>query len=173
VRRRRGAVYARHSLGFGWRAEAFIPFEKGVRLKPEYRASVVFVEQDVRLTAPEDLFDLVLCRYVAFTYFGDDLQQGVLERIQAKLRPGGALLIGASESLPLNALDWEPWSQRLRVYRRTGGPSRRPASPEAQCSTASSSPAHGRRSSMAATSFGTCDSNAATSPADTASRRTP
>lgn len=51
-----------------------------------------------------DLFDLVLCRNSAFTYLARPLRGPTLERLAALLAPGGALAIGAKESLPVG---WE------------------------------------------------------------------
>jgi chemotaxis protein methyltransferase CheR len=45
-------------------------------------------------------FDVVLCRYVAFTYFGESLQRRILLDILAQLSPGAYLVIGAHERLP-------------------------------------------------------------------------
>jgi chemotaxis protein methyltransferase CheR len=58
----------------------------------------------LRSDAPVSLFDLVLCRYVAFTYFAPPLQHEVLQRILERLLPGGYLAIGTHERLPADAL---------------------------------------------------------------------
>jgi len=42
----------------------------------------------------------------------------VLRRIVDRLVPGGALMIGKTESLPGDADRLEPWSRPLNVYRR-------------------------------------------------------
>jgi chemotaxis protein methyltransferase CheR len=90
-------------------------------VKPEHRKGVVFLQQDVRVTAPPEHFHLILCRNVAFTYFDDALQRETLRRIEDRLLPGGALVIGSTESLPAEASGFEPWSAKLRVYRRRPG----------------------------------------------------
>lgn len=47
-------------------------------------------------------FDIVFCRNVLI-YFSSELKQQILRKIHAQLKPGGYLLLGASESLgPLN-----------------------------------------------------------------------
>lgn len=43
-------------------------------------------------------FDLIMCRNVLI-YFSQELKQDILERLHARLRPGGYLFLGASESL--------------------------------------------------------------------------
>ncbi|MCK6459542.1 MAG: chemotaxis protein CheR [Planctomycetes bacterium] len=82
------------------RARAFDGEGGLFRLRAEYRANVRFRAMDVRREMPEGPFDLVFCRYVAFTYFGDALQRSVLEGIGERLAPGGLLAIGRHETLP-------------------------------------------------------------------------
>jgi chemotaxis protein methyltransferase CheR len=101
-----------------WIAEAFTHAPEGFRVKPEYRALVTFQQQDVRTALPQDQFHVVLCRNVAFTYFDEIAQRQTLERIRSRLWPGGALVIGGTESLPAEAQGFEPWDGRWRVYRR-------------------------------------------------------
>ncbi len=102
-------------------AGSFIPSGREFCVKPEHRKGVVFLQQDVRVTAPPEHFHLVLCRNVAFTYFDDAMQRETLRRIEDRLLPGGALVIGSTESLPAEASGFEPWSAKLRVYRRRPG----------------------------------------------------
>jgi chemotaxis protein methyltransferase CheR len=99
------------------RARAFSESATGFVLDAEYRAGVEFLEQDVRVAMPDGPFHLVLCRNLVFTYFDADLQRQTLGRIVARLVPGGALMLGTTESLPGDD-GLAPWSRRLRVYRR-------------------------------------------------------
>jgi chemotaxis protein methyltransferase CheR len=87
-------------------------------VKPGYRRDIEFVEQDLRTAAPRQRFHLVLCRNVAFTYFDEPAQREAVRRIEERLVPGGALVVGGGESLPAGAAGFEPWSAKLRVYRR-------------------------------------------------------
>jgi chemotaxis protein methyltransferase CheR len=88
-------------------------------LRPQHREGVEFLHQDLRREAPALLFDLILCRYLAFTYFGEPLQQRVLTRILDRLAPDGYLAIGTHEQLP----SVEPALQSLtgtpQIFRRT------------------------------------------------------
>ncbi len=92
-------------------------------VKPQHREGIEFLHQDVRSDAPALLFDLILCRYVAFTYFAEPLQQCVLLRIVDRLAPHGYLVIGTHEQLP----SVEPALQSLigapQIFRRSGAPS--------------------------------------------------
>jgi chemotaxis protein methyltransferase CheR len=102
-------------------AAAFIPSGRELCVKAEHRRGIVFCQQDVRTTAPRELFHLVLCRNVAFTYFDDLLQREILGRIEERLLSRGVLVIGSTESLPAGTTGFEPWFAGLRVYRRSAG----------------------------------------------------
>lgn len=114
------------------RAHAFTPSADGLRLADDYRRAVEFLVQDVRETAPVDRFDVILCRYVAFTYFDEAQQRRTLARLVDSLAPGGALVIGLGESLPPEGPPGlVPWAPRLGVFRAAsrGRPSRCGSSP--------------------------------------------
>jgi chemotaxis protein methyltransferase CheR len=69
-------------------------------VKPEYREGIEFLDQDLRTEMPPRVFDLILCRFVAFTYFAVPLQRKVLASMLERLRPQGYLVIGSHEQLP-------------------------------------------------------------------------
>lgn len=115
------ACYAYSSvkdLPADWRDAAFTREAKRYCLKPEFRDGIWFRQQDIRQTDPAETFDLVLCRNLAFTYFVEDLQLGILDRIRVVLVPDGALVIGIHEGLPEGAGGFREWSSRLRIYRK-------------------------------------------------------
>jgi chemotaxis protein methyltransferase CheR len=90
-------------------------------LKPEYRAPVSFVVQDIRTQTADGPFDLILCRNLVFTYFATKVQTEVARRLERSLVCGGALLLGAHESMPepLPMLETAyPWL----YWRRQDGP---------------------------------------------------
>ena len=102
-----------------WRTQAFVPSGKEFCLKPEYQDLVTFCVQDVRETAPDGPFQLILCRNIVFTYFAEALQKETLHTITERLVPGGALVIGALEALPEGVWGLEPWAKKLGVYRKS------------------------------------------------------
>lgn len=104
-----------------WLPHAFVPVEEGMCLRPEYRETVTFLQQDIRETTPAGSFHLTLCRYLVFTYFDDALQREILHWSIERLVPGGALVIGGVESLPEDVRGLEPWAKKLGVYRKTRG----------------------------------------------------
>ncbi len=89
-------------------------------VKPGHREGIEFLDQDLRKETPARLFDLILCRYVAFTYFAVPLlQRKVLTSMLKRLRPQGYLVIGTHEQLPsddpeLAALDSAP-----QIFQKT------------------------------------------------------
>lgn len=100
-----------------WKHAAFARSADRFCLKPEYREAVTFQQEDVRETTPPGPFHLILCRYLVFTYFDELLQRETLGRIAARLIPGGALVIGATETLPEDWSGLASWSARLGIYR--------------------------------------------------------
>lgn len=67
---------------------------------PRYRGGVRFERADLRHAAPLGLFDVVLCRNVAFTYFSPAGQTQVTAHLARALRPGGVLVVGSGETVP-------------------------------------------------------------------------
>jgi chemotaxis protein methyltransferase CheR len=100
-----------------WRRQAFACRGGLWCLRNEFKRGITFARQDVRAGPPAGVvFDLVLCRNLAFTYFDLELQQELAGRIAGALRPGGALVVGAHEAPPETAR-LTPWSAGLGVYR--------------------------------------------------------
>lgn len=117
------ACYAYSStkdLPADWRAAAFTREAKRYRLKPEFSSGIRFIQQDIREQNPAEIFDLVLCRNLVFTYFEEDLQRSTLDRMRAALKPDGALVVGIHERLPEGVRGFSEWSDKLRIYRKTG-----------------------------------------------------
>jgi chemotaxis protein methyltransferase CheR len=82
-------------------------------VKAIHRQGIEIIDQDLRSATPSRDFDLILCRYVAFTYFSEPLQRKVLASMLERLRPQGYLVIGTHEKLPgevagLAAVDLAP-----------------------------------------------------------------
>ena len=86
-------------------------------LKPELRAQVEFVCQDIREELPPGPFHLILCRNLVFTYFSEELQGEMLARLHSLILPGGALVIGIHESLPATGL-FAPWPQGVKTFQK-------------------------------------------------------
>lgn len=65
--------------------------------KPELRFGMTFEEGDLlHMSVPAGSLDLVMCRNVVI-YFNEDVRDALHGRLAAALRPGGYLVIGATE----------------------------------------------------------------------------
>jgi chemotaxis protein methyltransferase CheR len=117
LQRARRAVYPGSSLRdvpADWRAAAFTAVgDDAWRLAEPYRRGVDLALQDLRREAPLGPFHLVLCRNLAFTYLAEPLQRAVLERIRLRLAPGGALVVGSHEALPVGSPGFESWRRAI------------------------------------------------------------
>ncbi|MDH3473284.1 MAG: hypothetical protein OEM59_06300 [Rhodospirillales bacterium] len=103
---------------------AFVQTDDGYCLRPEFKEGVTFELRDIRSEPPEGEFDLILCRNLVFTYFDTALQAKVLSRLEARLRPGGYLVIGGHERLPAQAKEFMPCDKALPIFRKESGTAR-------------------------------------------------
>jgi chemotaxis protein methyltransferase CheR len=85
-------------------------------LRGHYKRNVRFEKSDIMKTMPAGLFDMILCRNLAFTYFGTDLQAEVARGLAGRLAPGGVLVVGIHESLPPGVSGLE--AEAPAIYRR-------------------------------------------------------
>lgn len=83
-----------------WKARAFFYQDPGFQIKNIFQKDIQFLEQDIRMDMPEGEFELILCRNLVFTYFQENIQLEIFNRIMTKLVPGGFFIIGIHESLP-------------------------------------------------------------------------
>ncbi|HSA88003.1 MAG TPA: CheR family methyltransferase [Nitrospira sp.] len=101
-----------------WRAQGFDHTAEGSLIKAEFREPVTFLNQDIRHVIPRETFHLILCRYLALTYFDASLQSDTLQRLVERMAPGGVLVVGKGERLPNDDFGLIPWSEKECVYRR-------------------------------------------------------
>jgi chemotaxis methyl-accepting protein methylase len=72
-----------------------------LRLHPEIRNMVSFYCSDILQEHLPGNQDLILCRYLVFTYFQGRKRQRFARRIISALNPGGCLVLGKKEELGL------------------------------------------------------------------------
>jgi chemotaxis protein methyltransferase CheR len=77
-----------------------------------------FVLRDIRRSMPAGPFDLILCRNLVFTYFGEALQRRILDQLLKRLRPTGFLVLGSHESLPPGERGVVSTDAKPGIYRR-------------------------------------------------------
>jgi chemotaxis protein methyltransferase CheR len=102
-----------------WRERAFALSDGRYRVRDEHRHKIVFQCQDLRSVMPEGRFHLILCRNLVLTYFAPGLRTAVMNRIATRLDPSGGLVVGIREILSPEVPGFEPWYERLGIYRRT------------------------------------------------------
>jgi chemotaxis protein methyltransferase CheR len=107
------------NLPVDWRDTVFTEIDHQFCLKPEIKHRVRFMHHDVRDKAPDGLFDLIMCRNLVLTYFDQQLQCQVLERIRQGLVPGGILVVGIHEYLPDGVSGFSDYFNKLGIYQAT------------------------------------------------------
>ena len=90
-----------------------------VSVKQKYLDAIEYKRQNVVETLPIcDDFDIVFCRNVMI-YFNEKLRSSVLNRLHQTLKPGGYLIIGYYDSLPLaRAGLFDSYDSNCKVYRK-------------------------------------------------------
>jgi len=99
------------------RAQAFERSGELFCVSDALRGRVEFLRRDLRAEPPERSFDVVLCRNIVLTYFEPELRAEVMQRIIERLRPGGALVVGLHEILPVRLAALAPWPEVRAIWR--------------------------------------------------------
>jgi len=123
LRRAEDALYPRSSLNdlpAQWKEAAFDQSGDVVALAPRFRQHVTFAQHDIRGNPPGggSVFDLIMCRYQAFTYFDEAGQRNVLNSLTRATRPGSVLVLGRRETMPSGAGSFRPLEHSLGVFKR-------------------------------------------------------
>ncbi len=80
------------------RARFFTPTTDGFEIKPEIRAMTRFARHDLLRDPTGNNFDVIACRNVVI-YFTDEAKAKLYKNFCNALRPGGTLVIGATETI--------------------------------------------------------------------------
>jgi len=97
-------------------ARFFTKEDRGYRISPDLRATVVFTVQDVLADPPFSRLDLVSCRNLLI-YLRHEAQAKVISLFHFALREGGFLLLGSSETIANENNHFEVISKSERLYR--------------------------------------------------------
>ncbi|MDP4299010.1 chemotaxis protein CheB [Leptothrix discophora] len=103
------------------RARFFRSEGDAVVVEKSIREMVLFAQHDVILDPPFTRLDLLSCRNLLI-YFDARLQRRLLPLFAYSLRPGGALLLGSSETVGSARGLFEPASARSRLFWRSARP---------------------------------------------------
>lgn len=87
-------------------------------IKKTFTENMTFVQQDIREQLPDGPFQLILCRNFVFTYFTEALQREILDKIIARLAPGGILVIGCHEAIPQGMTTLVPCGRSRGMYKK-------------------------------------------------------
>ncbi len=98
-------------------ARFFVPQGDGYLIDKSLREMVLFAQHDVILDPPFTKLDLLSCRNLMI-YFNAQLQKRLLPLFSYSLRPGGALLLGGSETVGSAQRLFTPLSPKSRLYWR-------------------------------------------------------
>ena len=93
----------------------------GFLVKSEIREMVLFAQHDVILDPPFTKLDMLSCRNLMI-YFNAELQSRLMPLFSYSLRPGGALLLGGSETIGKSHALFTPISHKSRLYWRSENP---------------------------------------------------
>jgi len=104
-----------------WRDASFAQQGESFALHDELRACVELLHQDIRKEMPNGPFHLILCRYLAFTYFDRPLQLYIAGRLLERTIPDGWVVLGKHESWPSDVPGLAEVRPGLRVYRVSRG----------------------------------------------------
>jgi two-component system, chemotaxis family, CheB/CheR fusion protein len=99
-------------------ARFFTAHADGFAIDKEIREMVLFAQHDVILDPPFTRLDLLSCRNLMI-YFNTQLQRRLVPLFHYSLRPGGALLLGGSETVGSAHVLFSPLNQKSRLYWRT------------------------------------------------------
>ncbi|HEY4299934.1 MAG TPA: chemotaxis protein CheB [Candidatus Didemnitutus sp.] len=91
----------------------------GYRVKKELRELIVFAAQDILQDPPFSRVDICTCRNLLI-YLEPQIQRRALALIHFALREGGALVLGTSETAPVEDGLFEAIDKRHRIFRRIG-----------------------------------------------------
>lgn len=129
LERARSAIYRRETLRevpADIRARWFSPANDLWRLDRKATALVRFEKRNLVGDPPPLGMDLVLCRYLAFTYYTGERLRAAMRRLWESLLPGGVLMIGGKEVLPSSASELFEPLPGSRVFYRSRCPSFQP-----------------------------------------------
>ncbi|MBR0643874.1 response regulator [Roseomonas hellenica] len=100
-------------------ARFFAKEDRGYRVLPELRATVIFTVQDLLVDPPFARLDLVSCRNLLI-YLSPEAQAKVITLFHFALRPGGVLLLGAAETAGNLDGRFAVIAKKERLYRNIG-----------------------------------------------------
>lgn len=123
--RARDAIYPPSSLKDlppDWVSRAFHVADRGGEsffcLRPEFRAGIEWICQDLRTEIPAGNYHLILCRHLVFTYFDAGQQRRILDQLIDGLLPGGFLVTGKQEKIEVDMTPLESLVPQIGIWQK-------------------------------------------------------
>ena len=88
------------------------------KISPEIRKMVIFSQHDVLRDPPFSKMDMVMCRNVLI-YFQSDEQDKAIKLMHYSLNFNGYLVLGTSESLGINTINFKDLNRKCKIFRNT------------------------------------------------------
>ena len=103
-------------------------------LKSRIKEGISWLVHDLLSDPPGTAFDLIFLRNNLLTYYADEVKLPALIKTADALIPGGFLIIGSHEKMPVEAADLEDWEKAGHVFRKRQDNRREPgSSPASPC----------------------------------------
>ena len=122
LERAKEAVYPQSSLREvpePFRSVCFERMERGkVAVSPWVREGISWQVQDLLSDPPGTAFDLVFLRNNLLTYYRDEIKIPALRKVVDSLAPGGFLIVGRRERLPVERADLRVWGESGYVFQK-------------------------------------------------------
>jgi len=120
--RAKAAVYPRSSMREVPTVNRSTDFETIPRgryaLKPWIKDGIVWQVHNLLSKPPGIAFDLIFLRNNLLTYYVDEFKIPAITRIVNSLAPGGFLIIGSHERMPIEVVDLKPWGKSTIIFQK-------------------------------------------------------
>ncbi len=88
-------------------------------LKDTAKSMVDFYNQDIRKEMPGGRFDIVFCKNIVGMYYSTEYATEIYNRIAEKIYPGGFLITGNHEPLPIDSLpEMKVFNKGLNIWQK-------------------------------------------------------
>ena len=122
IERAKTAVYSYSSMKEVPREFLSTYFEKFTgekyALKSEMRDGVVWQVHHLLSDPPGTAFDLIFLRNNLLTYYRDEVKIPAIIKVVSSLVPGGFLIIGSHERVPIEIVDLKPWGGSTFIFQK-------------------------------------------------------
>jgi chemotaxis protein methyltransferase CheR len=87
-------------------------------LKSWMKDGIVWQVHDLLSDPPGIACDLIFLRNNLLTYYVDEFKIPTVKRILDRLAPGGFLIIGSHERMPVEVADLKPWEESTIIFQK-------------------------------------------------------